>query len=257
MNTVQTLSPVEGIFGVRSVLLYSKESHGVGFVLCPQQWRLLAIWTRTHVEMTDSKCFVVPSRVPLPHLLHEWLPRAALMFAAPDPRVPVPQSGQEVEPGCLRPTICHRDLYQNIIWTCLGVLGKDIPVSRLVKDSGILQLKLLLSDSSSPVLLHQLLVGEGSLGILVESLHVGVGGGGVQVVVALLGVFSVVPLGPRETKYSLLEDGVLLIPEGNGKAEATLAVADAQQPIFSPPVGSHASMFVREIIPAGEREGEK
>ena len=79
------------------------------------------------------------------------------------------------------------------------------------------------------------------------------GGGGVKVVVALLGVLTMVTLGAGQTKDSLLEDWVFLVPEGEGKAEAALAVADAQQTVLPPAVGPGASVVVREVLPAGER----
>ena len=64
------------------------------------------------------------------------------------------------------------------------------------------------------------------------------GWGGVEVVVALLAVLTVVPLRTRQTKETLLEDGVLLVPESHRETETALSVADAQQAVLSPSIGT-------------------
>ena len=69
-----------------------------------------------------------------------------------------------------------------------------------------------------------------------------------------------VPLWPRQPKQPLLQDRVLPIPQGQGKAETALPVGDAQEAVLSPAVGTRASMVMREILPTvreggGGREG--
>ena len=245
-----THSPVEGILGVRCVVVRPVQLQAVGLVLRPQQWRLLPVGVRTHVEVVDAERLMLASHVPFLDRLHERLPRATLVLAAPDPRVAVPQRRQEVNPSCLGPAVGSRNANEDIHRAGFGILGIDVPVLALVEDASILQLKLRLLDSSPLVLLHQPAVGVGRLRVLVQGLHVGVRGGGVQVVVALLRVLAVVALRPRQPEDALLEDGVLLVPECEGEAEAALSVADAQQPILPPPVGPGAGVVMREVIPA-------
>ena len=245
-----THSPVEGVLGVRSVVVQPVQLQAVGLVLRPQQWRLLPVGVRAHVEVADAERLMLASHVPFPDRFHEWLPCAALVLAAPDPRVAVPQRRQQVNPSCLRPAVGSRNANEDIHRAGFGVLGVDVPVLALVEDASILQLKLRLRDSSPLVLLHQPAVGVGRLRVLVQGLHVGVRGGGVQVVVALLRVLAVVALRPRQPKDALLEDGVLLVPECEGEAEAALSVGDAHQPVLPPPVGPGAGVLMREVLPA-------
>ena len=80
-------------------------------------------------------------------------------------------------------------------------------------------------------------------------------GGGVQVVVQLLAVFPVVPLRTCQPKQPFLQDGVLAVPQGQRKAEATLTVSDTQETILSPAVGPRPSVIVREVLPAGRKDG--
>ena len=209
--------PVEGIFDVWSVVLNPMELHGVGLILCPQQWRLLPIWVRTHVEMILPQRLVLPLHVPLPHLFQHRLPRAPLMFTAPDPRVAIPQCREQVKTSGLRTTVADSDANQHVHWTCLGVLCEHIPIFPLFKHTGIFELKLRIMHTAPSILLHQPCIGVLCLWILVQRLHVGMGGGRVQIVVTLLGIFAVVPLTPRQPKDSLFKDGVPLVPECKGK----------------------------------------
>ena len=172
------------------------------------------------------------------------------MFATPNPCVPVPKCRQEVDSCFLLPTVRYSETNEDVLWTGFGVLGKDVPVFRLVKHTRVFQLMLWLTHSSLPILLHQVGIRVLGLRVLVESLHVGVGGGGVKVVVALLAVLAMVPLGSRQTKETLLEDGVLLVPQCHGKAETTLSITDAQQAILPPAIGTGPSMVMGKVVPA-------
>src|SRR5262245_46534235 len=87
------------------------------------------------------------------------------------------------------------------------------------------------------------------LGVLVQRREVGVGRGGVEVPVALLDVVGVVALRVGQAEEALLEDGVLLVPQGQVEAQAALAVGDAEQAILAPAVGATAGVLLREIIP--------
>ena len=159
-----------------------------------------------------------------------------------------------MELGLLFPTVRHGQPNQHVVWAGLGVLGKDVPVGRVVKDAGVLELILWLADPSPPVLLDQVPVRILRLRVLVEGLHVRVGGGGVEVVVAFLAVLPVVALWTRQTKETLLEDGVLLVPESHRETETALSVTDAQQAVLPPPIGTGASMVMREVVPAVRHE---
>ena len=63
-----------------------------------------------------------------------------------------------------------------------------------------------------------------------------------------------VALRVRQSEEAFLQDGVGLIPQGQGETELLLVVADAQQAVLAPAVGVRAGLVVREEIlgrPAG------
>src|SRR5207249_2242342 len=99
------------------------------------------------------------------------------------------------------------------------------------------------------VLLDQPGVGEGRLRVLVQQPHVRVRRRVVGVEVILLDVLAVIALGARHAEETLLEDGVLAVPEGGGEAEELVAVAQAGDAVLAPAVGPAASLVVGEEVP--------
>ena len=74
-------------------------------------------------------------------------------------------------------------------------------------------------------------------------------GRGIEVVVALLHVLAVVALGIGQAEEPFLEDRVAAVPEGQGEAQAALAIGDAQQAVFAPAVGPAAGLIVGKVAP--------
>ena len=107
--TSSTNLPVEGIFHVWRVILDPKQLDTVGLVLGPQQRWLLAVGAWADKPVVEPQGLMLALHVTLPNLLHDRLPSAALVFAAPDPRVPVPQRWQEVYRGRVWPTVGDGD----------------------------------------------------------------------------------------------------------------------------------------------------
>ena len=128
------------------------------------------------------------------------------MFTAPYPGVAVPECGEQMEPAGLWAAVAHSDIDEDVIGSSFGILCKHVPVAALIKDAGVLQLKLWLMDSSSSVLLHQLRVGVLTLRILVECLHVGVCGRGVEVIITLLAILPMIALCSCQPKQPLLQE---------------------------------------------------
>jgi hypothetical protein len=54
------------------------------------------------------------------------------------------------------------------------------------------------------------------------------GGGAVEVKIIFLHVLAMVAFAVRKPEKAFLEDGVLAIPEGQGKAEALLVIGNAR-----------------------------
>ena len=80
------------------------------------------------------------------------------------------------------------------------------------------------------------------------------GRSGFEVVVALFNVFSVVAFVVHEAEQPLFEDGILLVPETQREAEATLSIANTQQSVFPPAVGARTRLFMRKITPTEKGE---
>src|SRR5262249_9792529 len=88
------------------------------------------------------------------------------------------------------------------------------------------------------------------LRVLVEALHVRVGRRAVEIEVALLDVFPVIALTVREPEESLLQDGVLTVPEGESEAEPLLVVGDPTEAVLAPPVRAGTGVIVSEEVPS-------
>ena len=74
-------------------------------------------------------------------------------------------------------------------------------------------------------------------------------GGGVEVVVALLDVLPVISFVPAKAEKAFLENGVLTIPEGGGKTEASFAIRPAIETVFAPTIDARAGVIVWELRP--------
>jgi hypothetical protein len=171
------------------------------------------------------------------------------LLLSPRPGVPEPERGEDVEPGGLGPAIVDGDADQDVVRTFLGVLEEHVEVPVVVEDARVEQFVLELLPRPPPIRLHEIPVRELPLRILVEVLHVRVRGGRVEVEIVLLDVLAVIPLAVGEPEESLLQDGVALVPEGEGEAEALLVVGDPAEAILTPAIGAGAGLVVAEVVP--------
>jgi hypothetical protein len=76
-------------------------------------------------------------------------------------------------------------------------------------------------------------------------------GCGVKIVVVLFNIFSMVAFMAVQSEQSFLKDSVLSVPESQRQTEILLIVRNSGDSIFSPSIGSTASMVVWEIFPGG------
>src|SRR5260370_37570043 len=67
--------------------------------------------------------------------------------------------------------------------------------------------------------------------------------------VVFLDILPVVALRVRQTKEPFFEDGIGLVPQGQGETHAALIVADPQQAILTPAVRARAGVMMREERP--------
>ncbi len=178
-------------------------------------------------------------------LAQVWLRRPGF----PRPGVAKPERREQLEPGGFRPAVVDGDPDQDVVRTFFGVLEEDVEVPVVVEDAGVDQLVLELLPRPALVRFHQVPVRELPLRVLVEVLHVRVRGRRVDVEVILLDVLAVVPLAVGEPEEALLEDGVALVPQGEGKAQALLVVRDPAEAVLAPAVGPRAGLVVAEVGP--------
>jgi hypothetical protein len=99
------------------------------------------------------------------------------------------------------------------------------------------------------VRLDQVVVRISLLRIFVEVLHVGMGWCAIQVEVVLLYIFAVIPFAVRQPEETLLENGVLAVPEREGEAKPLLVVRDPGQTVLTPAVGTRTRLVMAEVVP--------
>ena len=150
----------------------------------------------------------------------------------------------------VRAAIAHADLDQNVGGRLFGVFHEDIEVAILVENASINQLVLRFGATASPIRLDQITIRKFTLWIFIEHLHVGVGRRTVDVEVVLLDVFAMVPLAVGQAKHSLLEYGILAIPQSEGKAQALLVIAEAGDAVLAPVIGARARLIVGKVAPS-------
>ncbi len=170
--------------------------------------------------------------------------------APPGPGVSKPEGGQEVQRRALAAPVVESDSDQDVVGRVLGIFDLDVEVAALLKNPGVEQLIFGLLSSAAAVLLQELSIRKGPLRILIERFEVGVRRGRVQIEVVLLQVFPMIALAIGQPKSSLLQNRVCFVPEREGEAQTSLAVADPQQSVFAPTIGSASRMIVREVFPA-------
>ena len=151
--------------------------------------------------------------------------------------------------GLLGPGIGHRDLHQEVIRACLGVMDLGNPVTPGIESAGVDQLVFGVEAAPGRVLRDEILVGIGALGIVVTPAVPRVGGGGVQVPPVFLDVLTVVALRAGQAEWPFFQDRVAAIPQRQAQAEALLDIAEAGQGVLAPPVGTRPGVVVREIVP--------
>src|SRR5688572_8414241 len=139
---------------------------------------------------------------------------------------------------------------QDVFGVGFGVFDAHVVVRIAVEHAGIGELELALVLAAAPVLFHEPSVRVLALRILVEPTEVRGRRRGIDVVVELLHVLAVVALGTREPEQPLFQDRIPVVPERDRKADPRLAVAEAEQTIFTPTIGAAARVVVREVVPA-------
>ena len=60
-----------------------------------------------------------------------------------------------------------------------------------------------------------------------------------------------VPFAPGEPEEAFFENRIPAIPQGQGKTEPLMVVADPGQTVFAPAIGSGAGMVMRKKVPRG------
>ena len=64
-------------------------------------------------------------------------------------------------------------------------------------------------------------------------------------------VLAVIAFAAGQTKQALLENCIAAVPQGQGEADALVAIADSCEAILIPSVGPGSRLIVRKVVPCG------
>ncbi len=165
------------------------------------------------------------------------------------PGVAEPEGGQEVQVRRFRAPVVDRDPRHEIVRGGLRVLDLHVPVAVAVEGARIQQLVLQLVPVPRAIGGDQVIVRERGLRVFVQQPHVGMGRRAVQIEVALLDVLAVVPLAVGEAEETLLEDGILTVPERESQAEQLLVVRETGDAVLAPAIRPRPRLVVGEAVP--------
>ncbi len=71
----------------------------------------------------------------------------------------------------------------------------------------------------------------------------------IEIEVVLFDILAVISLVTRQAENAFFQDGVALVPEGQGKTDILLPIADASQAVFVPAVSARSGVIMRQILP--------
>src|SRR5581483_8555149 len=151
------------------------------------------------------------------------------IVATPGPGVAEPEGREETQGGGLGSAIVDGNADEDVFGALLGVLDEDVEVAVVREGAGVEQLVLEILAGAAAGGLDEIAVGELALGVLVQVLHVRVGRRAIEIKVVFLAVLAVVPLAVGKAVEALLEDGIALVPQGQGEAEQLAVVADSAE----------------------------
>src|SRR6266487_136356 len=171
------------------------------------------------------------------------------MRAAPDPGVPKPERRQKVKLAGFWPAICDSNTNQDIVGRAFRVLGKNIEIAVLLKNSRVHQFKLRCISSPAPILGDQLAIRKLGLRIFVERLQVGSRRRGIQIEIFLLDVLAMVALRTGQTEEPLFENWITAIPESQPNANPALTISDAEKSVLTPAISPTPGMVMGKMLP--------
>ena len=239
---------VEGVLDPGRGVLGAEQPGRVGLVLGEQQLGR-PLGTIAEDQLVVAQVLLPGAHTPVAHSPQARPGSVLFAVATPAPHVAEPERGQHPQRRRLGPAVRERDAHGHVLGRGLGVVDPHVEVAVVVEDARVGQLVLAVRQAAPARLLHQLRVGEGRLGVLVERRQPAVGGRGVEVVVGLLHVLAVVALGTGEAEQALLQDRVAPVPQRQREGHAALAVAQAEQPVLAPAIGTAARLVVGERVP--------
>jgi hypothetical protein len=74
--------------------------------------------------------------------------------------------------------------------------------------------------------------------------------GRVEIIIKFFHVLAVVALMACDSKQTLFEDRILLVPEREPETETLVVVRYSCNPILAPSIGARTSVFVRKVTPS-------
>ena len=151
--------------------------------------------------------------------------------------------------GRFRSSIVDRDENQDILMGGLGIFDNDIEVAIVVEHTGLAEFVFPVLFPAPPVFFDEPGIREFSLRIFVEKLHVGMRRRGIEIKIRFLDIFPMVAFVAGEAEQTFFQNGITAIPEGEGQADFLMAVGNASEAVFSPPIRPRTGVIVREKFP--------
>ena len=142
-----------------------------------------------------------------------------------------------MERSCFFPQVADADLDAHVVGGFLRVFHEHIAVAVVVEDARIQQFVLRLCLAAQAIGDDKIVIGISRVRVLVEILHVGVGRGAVEIEIVFLDVLAVVAFAVGQAEQPFLEDRVLAVPEGQGKTQDLMVIADPCESVLPPTVG--------------------
>jgi hypothetical protein len=236
---------VDAVLRVRGGRRRVEQPRHVRLVLAEQRDRRRAVRTGAGQQLQLAAERVPDAHRPVTGRRQQWLGGADI----PGPGVAEPRGRQHVQGRGFRPGVGHLDRHQDVVRVGLCVVHLDDPVPVVVERTGVHELIFRLGAVAPPVHRNEVVIGEGPLRVVIAPPLPGVARQRIQVPPVFLYVLAMVALLTGQAEGPLLQDRVVLVPQGQRQAQPLLDVAEPGQAVLPPPVGAGSGVIVRQVVP--------
>ncbi len=235
---------VKAVLRVPGACLIAIETAAVGVIFCKEQGGLA-------FAEQPAQAIVFVLRLDDPHVVDRLpLPETRTPdVRAPGPGVAKPDGRKQRELSLLRPVIHDLNTDAQIFRRRFGILDAHVEIPVLVEDTAVDQFELRIMAPSAAILLDQPGIGERCLRVLVQIFHVGMRRRRIEVEIVLLHILPVIAFVAGESEDSFFQDRVSPVPQGQGKADDLMAIANAGEAVLVPAIGTRPGLIMGERVP--------